>query len=264
MTVKKIVPSILTVGVVAGLITGVVFAASATSNSKNIGPVNGYSYTTVAEVRSPTGVYIDANTSMVKQTSGTVPSGYMGVKARLYKSTTLCKASDPTYNNSAVSGINGNVELGFSGCGSGNYNSKGVAYAYNGNGYTSYDTNVSPNISFDGVEDSFVSENNVSSESKVSELKTNKNGLKYGSSLNTEEHSSPDLIEAFGIDGTLGYVLASDLNEELPKSPKEALEKQKLRKAKGANRIIPLYDVNGEKVIGEFEVSSGNSEEFTK
>lgn len=190
METKRLLSSILTVGVIGGLITGVVFAASATSNTKDIGPVNGYFYTTYAKDNS----------------------------------------SNDVNNNNAVSGIATIAEIGFTS---------------------------------DGVADPLTVENNVNMEPVV-EIKTNKNGLTYGSSLFTSEEDSPDLIEAYGIDGTFGYVLATDLNEELPKSPEEALARQNLRRNAGTERLIPLYDVEGDTVIGQFRIVSGKIIELEK
>ncbi|MFD0715354.1 hypothetical protein [Paenibacillus sp. GCM10027626] len=164
MGVKKFIPSLLTVGVIAGTIMGVALAASAKSNVKEYSPVTGYPHTNDSTVRSN-----------------------------------------------------------------------------------------------DGKPYSLISENSMSIESKSTEYKKNKNGKTYGSSLYAEsEEGEPDLIEAYGIDGTLGYVLSSDLNEQLPKTPQEALAKQKLRETQGP-RHIPLYDVDGETVIGEFVVSAGTA-----
>jgi hypothetical protein len=89
----------------------------------------------------------------------------------------------------------------------------------------------------------------------------NKNGQTYGSGLDaTSPDTEPDLIEAYGVDGTLGYVRSEDLNTEMPKTPEEALSKQRSI-VPGSDRFIPLYDVNGEKVIGKFKVSQGNTVE---
>jgi hypothetical protein len=66
-----------------------------------------------------------------------------------------------------------------------------------------------------------------------------------------EVGKEPELIKAYGIDGTIGYVLSTDLMGVQPKNPKEALELQ----AKDKNgREIPLYDASGEKVIGKFRI----------
>ncbi|WP_152392844.1 hypothetical protein [Paenibacillus guangzhouensis] len=81
----------------------------------------------------------------------------------------------------------------------------------------------------------------------------NKNGQTYGSSADaTSPETEPELISAMGVDGTTGYVLKKDLDGEQPKSPEDALAIQISRSPGG--RDIPLYDVDGETVIGVFHV----------
>lgn len=73
----------------------------------------------------------------------------------------------------------------------------------------------------------------------------NEAGQTYGSALDAAVE--PDLIEAYGSNGTLGYVKKTDLYGELPSSPAEALEsKARTREA------IPLYAADGVTVVGEF------------
>ncbi len=88
---------------------------------------------------------------------------------------------------------------------------------------------------------------------------TNENGQTYGSAADANSLTShgtpgtePDLIRAVGVDGTSGYVLKKDLDGELPKKPEEALAIQRSRPPGG--RDIPLYDVDGETVIGVFHI----------
>lgn len=80
----------------------------------------------------------------------------------------------------------------------------------------------------------------------------NKNGQTYGSATDaTSPDTVPELISAIGVDGTKGYVLKKDYDGELPKSPEEAIAKQNSR---SHGRDIPLYDVDGETVIGVFHI----------
>lgn len=90
----------------------------------------------------------------------------------------------------------------------------------------------------------------------VSQYPKNKYGRTYGIGSDAIYHDDkePDFIKAVGDDGkTIGYVLATDLNGFQPKNPKEAIEWQANNKG---DRVIPLYDVNGEKVIGTFTVGT--------
>ncbi|OAB25880.1 hypothetical protein PMSD_26835 [Paenibacillus macquariensis subsp. defensor] len=81
----------------------------------------------------------------------------------------------------------------------------------------------------------------------------NKNGQTYGSAADaTFPETEPELISAIGVDGTKGYVLKKDIDGEQPKSPEEAIAIQNSRSPGG--RDIPLYDVEGETVIGVFHV----------
>jgi len=83
----------------------------------------------------------------------------------------------------------------------------------------------------------------------------NKNGQTYGSAADaTTPDNEPDLIQAWGVDGNLGYVKSSDLNGEKPKTPEEAIAKQK-REAREGDREIPLYASDGTTVIGSFKIS---------
>ncbi|MCP3776636.1 hypothetical protein NLX71_25680 [Paenibacillus sp. MZ04-78.2] len=62
----------------------------------------------------------------------------------------------------------------------------------------------------------------------------------------------PDLIHVGSVNGTKGYVLRKDIDGEQPKSPAEAISLQNSRSPSG--RDVPLYDVDGETVIGVFHV----------
>lgn len=81
----------------------------------------------------------------------------------------------------------------------------------------------------------------------------NENGQTYGSTANaTSPETEPELISAIGVEGTAGYVLKKDLDGIRPKSPEEAIAIQNSRSPGG--RDIPLYDVDGDTVIGVFHV----------
>lgn len=90
---------------------------------------------------------------------------------------------------------------------------------------------------------------------QVPSFPKNENGQTYGSAADaTSPYTEPDLIKAYGVDGTIGYVMKKDLDGEMPKTPEEALAKQRNAPA---SRTIPLYDVDGKTVIGEFKISNG-------
>ena len=76
-------------------------------------------------------------------------------------------------------------------------------------------------------------------------------GMTYGSAMDAEPDEEPDLILARGIDGTVGYIKASDYNPPDFKSPEEALEWQN---NVGYPETIPLYAEDGVTVIGAFKI----------
>jgi len=83
----------------------------------------------------------------------------------------------------------------------------------------------------------------------------NANGQTYGSSaLVNSPDQEPDLISAVGVNGTEGYVRSEDLNGKLPNTPEEAVAYNRKLKTE---RLIPLYDVDGKTIIGEFKIRNG-------
>lgn len=85
----------------------------------------------------------------------------------------------------------------------------------------------------------------------------NESGQTYGTNENaTSLETEPDLVSAIGEDGAAGYVYSEDLYGEMPKTPEEAVEMMKKYKV-GEVKKIPLYDVDGKTVIGQFKIVSG-------
>lgn len=78
---------------------------------------------------------------------------------------------------------------------------------------------------------------------------TNDNGLTYGPNMGdmTIILGEPDLILAKGENGTIGYAKKVDLDGPQPKTPEEAVKLNDIYR-----REIPLYDVDGETIIGKF------------
>lgn len=78
---------------------------------------------------------------------------------------------------------------------------------------------------------------------------TNQSGQTVGSGADIKDGQGPQLIEAFGSDGTTrGYVKATDLEEPMPSSPEEAANNV------DQSRRIPLYSVDGLTRIGDFDI----------
>lgn len=89
----------------------------------------------------------------------------------------------------------------------------------------------------------------------------NENGETFGSGLDAASlEAEPDLIQAYGVDGTVGYVKSKDLIGDVPKTPEEAISMQRRSEQEGG-RQIPLYAVDGKTVIGVFQVGPGISKD---
>lgn len=107
------------------------------------GPHAGESYWNQNYVDASPTIY--ASTTVSTNGTGTAPTGYMGVYARLYKGSSLCNARGWTYNSGAASALT-LPTLGAA-CGGGSYNSHGLTQAWYGTGYYTYGSFVSPNQS---------------------------------------------------------------------------------------------------------------------
>jgi hypothetical protein len=92
---------------------------------------------------------------------------------------------------------------------------------------------------------------------------TNADGDTYGAQ---NENGSPDMVAVIATNGTRGYVYRTELEDangtaaiKTFKSPEEALAWQEARL--GKDFAIPVYDVAGKNVVGEFVISyaAGNS-----
>lgn len=85
---------------------------------------------------------------------------------------------------------------------------------------------------------------------EVTEWGVNSNGQTYGV---PNDNGEPDLIPVIATNGRSGYALVAEMNAAYgpePTSPEHALEMQEER-AGGLVRV-PVYESNGETVIGEF------------
>ncbi|HZK83846.1 MAG TPA: hypothetical protein VFC58_04045 [Desulfosporosinus sp.] len=87
----------------------------------------------------------------------------------------------------------------------------------------------------------------------------NQNGETYGSGANEQ---GLDLMQAKGVDGTVGYIKTKDLNKDQPNNPQEAVDYMK-KMENSAPINIPLYDVDGKTVIGKFKIDTPEKVEIT-
>lgn len=83
------------------------------------------------------------------------------------------------------------------------------------------------------------------------EIKINDKGKTYGSLVYHNEEDL-DLVEAIGTDGTEGYIKASEMKQDLPQTPEEAIQSMNEPKV---DKYINLYDSN-ENIIGKFLLES--------
>lgn len=84
----------------------------------------------------------------------------------------------------------------------------------------------------------------------------NEAGQTYGQAPTVDGAEMPDLLSAWGNDGTLGYVLFSDLGMEPARSIDEIEEANRRSEEK---YTVPLYESDGKTIIGEFTVNEGAS-----
>jgi hypothetical protein len=119
-------------------------AGNASGSWGYYGPHAGYYYKNQSEVWTNTTVAWAYSTA-ANQSSGNVPSGYMGILARLFKSDgALCTQRGYRYNSVAANSYSVGT-LQSASCGAGSYYSHGVTQAWTGSGYQSYWTFRSPN-----------------------------------------------------------------------------------------------------------------------
>lgn len=124
-------------------VAGVAYANSISwGNVKDTGTINGYNYYNQAWIQTVPNL---AGASMGTVNGGNAPSGYMGIQASLYSAGgTLCQDTLPYYYSASSTNYIGVGTVGI--CGAGNYYSKGWSRAYNGNGYTTYPSYLSPDL----------------------------------------------------------------------------------------------------------------------
>ena len=89
---------------------------------------------------------------------------------------------------------------------------------------------------------------------------TNKNGQTYGSTGNVMVEDYPDLVGVIATNGKEGYVYKEDfVDEYIPQSPEEAVEYMEVLKKLNDQgiyfQVVPVYNSDGETLIGEFEIS---------
>lgn len=118
-------------------------AATAHGNWRSYGPVNGWSYEHRAHITVP----FPSGGIVAATTGGNAPTGYIGINPRSYTASgQLCAFGSWAYNDGPASRYGGSS--GFTNCGRGNYYGQGLTRAYNGNGYNTYTTLRSPQLTW--------------------------------------------------------------------------------------------------------------------
>lgn len=245
------------IGMIAGLALTVsatpAFAGRAVSPWATYGPHLGISYRNNSEVVT-TASAAAAGTRVETTTSGPAPAGYMGVQAKLFKDGALCGQATLFYNSTPVTTISSGISPP-GGCGPGTYYSQGLSQAYNGNGYTTYQTLRSPNQGFPASVGAASAGRRVDQVTAgTTNWRRNADGLTFGSALDAKTPADePDLILAVATNGRQGYARRADLQPVAPKSPAEALATQ--ARMAGAVQQIPVYESDGKTRIGVFIIS---------
>lgn len=234
--VTRIVSLFLTMVFVVGALAIPAYASTTSATTSKTVYGTTYTYYSSLGISSYDEFMIGVDVEVNK----TVAEGYIGAKPRLYTSDgTLAKTTDWMYNSFSVED-----EMGFTLVyvpdEGGYYYSKGQIQFYNGNGYTTYTCNATPNVSG-------WSRTNI-------EVTRNKNGEIYGSEMLLEQIGvKPDLIKAVGQDGTIGYVKATELDNSSVNCPEAALV---YVNNMPQQRVIPLYAEDGETILGEYVIDN--------
>lgn len=241
-TLKKIVLLAFAIIMVSALTMLPAFADLTSSVSKTT-TVNGYSYTFDSTIHNEVKGRIGFQAN-VWTTAGSLPTGYMGVRARLYDYNTgeMVGHSDYTFN---ALGVNFLLEsdvyyppAGYNGY----YYSWGEVCFWDGTHYIFDSAYPTPNFQITRAHS--LSPHNIS-------IQRNANGEIYGSELFLSEIGvNPDLILARGTDDVIGYVRADDIKDDGVHTPEDAAAYMMNRQP----RSVPLYESDGETVIGTFVI----------
>ena len=158
---------------------------------------------------------------------------------RLYDSNGVLKeTTDWGYNTMQTTGYTAMESYTYT---SGYYYVKGQVKMYNGDGYSTYDSKATPNV--------------MPKQSRMT-AQVNSLGDIYGSEIFLNEIGiSPNLILAEGENGEVGYVRAEDINRGNVETISEAIAY-----GEGSTYNVPLYNEDGNTVIGTFTVKKGHYE----
>lgn len=175
-------------------------------------------------------------------------AGYMGAQARLYTASDkhLRKSSSLTYTDRDC--VNIYVYSPEATTTDTYFYSQSKVQLYNGNGYTTYTADQSPNCKVKGSAVKEINKNNEKLGTTI--FKGSDEVLSYGLGLQVDEDGEePDLICAVGINNISGYVKADDLCPNVS-SPSEACT---ITQELAEGYTIPVYDLEGN-IVDQFAV----------
>lgn len=89
------------------------------------------------------------------------------------------------------------------------------------------------------------------------EFETNERGLSVGVPVGGPD-GDPDLILAEATNGRVGYVYSTDLDGPAFASPEEARSWSTRTTQESSPLVIPVYELDGETIIGEFHLTPAN------
>ncbi len=174
---------------------------------------------------------LSASTRMYTPFGNSVPSGQMGVRARLFKSGALCQITAYNFNTAPASQL---VNSTSGDCGDGFYNSHGFVRYWNGSDYAEFLTFPTDPLVYPATPARSFTDN----------------GESRGSAENIKrEEDLPDLIEAIGVNDKTGFIKKSDLLADVPENPEQAAAA-----ADPAPRTITLYAADGVTAVDTFRI----------
>lgn len=173
--------------------------------------------------------------SIVASSTKSIPAGYISGHANLYNGQhKVVKTADWYTNPSSTYNYMNTTPRTIA---SNRFYTKGTVRLYNGSKYEGYTANQSPEVSYGSGRGITISEKEFDERQKLYDTK--------------------NMIAAVGVNDVEGYVSIDDLYDTTnePKSPEEMLERQNKRmRSNETYRLIPLYDNDGETIIGEYRI----------
>ena len=241
----------------AALSTALSGQASSQVVSGWIGPtgtVGGYSYLHQSTIDNGNG--IKASSKIYTVDGRSAPPAYMGVRARLFKSGSLCELVDFKYNTKSVG--TWTVATPGAGCGTGSYNSHGFVSAFDpDNGYSDFVTFPTNPVNWTAP----AAAAKATATAAPTDRKTNERGQTYGSGENAKTDSDlPDLVSAIADNGRTGYIKATELTRSKALAPQEARRLPVTAVPGGQTaysapaRSVPVYNTDGVTQIGSFTI----------